>query len=126
MGDDKEKLRGLGVNSKSSPFKETRARWCSKISLCGRRKKEKRKRDDPYGVLFHQTARPGDLHSAVEDLLLLLLLVSSVRHSATRIDHLISMLVLRKRAQTVIPLHAAGPVGLLQGLVAAVEILAEA
>jgi len=64
------------------------------------------------------------LHPAAKDLLLLL--VSGVRHSATRIDHLISVLVLRKRAQTVVPLHAAGPVGLLQGLVTAVEILAEA
>lgn len=48
-------------------------------------------------------------------------LLGGARPLATGVD-----LILRQRAETVVPLHAAGPVGLPRGLVAAIEVLAEA
>jgi len=68
-------------------------------------------------MLFHQTARSSDLgHFAVEDLLL-----GNACPLAFGID-----LILHQRTETVVPLHAVGPVGLLRGFVAAMKILAEA
>lgn len=75
---------------------------------------------DPYGILVHQTARPGDLRSAVVDVLL-----GGARPPVVDIVDLIEALVLGQRAETVVPLHAAGSVGLC-GLAGAMEVLAEA
>lgn len=75
---------------------------------------------DPYRILFHQTARPSNLHPAVEDIMF-----RDARVLIISVDH-IDALVLRQRAETVIPLHTVGPVGLLRGLVAAMKIFAEA
>lgn len=67
-------------------------------------------------MLLHQTVRPGDLgHPAVEDFL------GGACPLTIGVDF-----ILRQRAETVVPLHAAGPVGLPRGLVATMEILAEA
>lgn len=72
---------------------------------------------NPYRIFLHKTARPGDLaHSAVGDFLL-----GDARPLATGVD-----LILRERAETVVPLHTVGPVGLPQGLVTAIEVLAKA
>lgn len=63
--------------------------------------------------------RPGNLHPAIEDILF-----KGARAPIISIDH-IDALVLRQRAETVVPLYAAGPVG-LRGLMAAMKIFAEA
>lgn len=69
-------------------------------------------------MLFHQTARPGNLHPAVEDIF------RDARVHIISIDR-INALVLRQRAETVVPLYTAGPVR-LRGLMAAMKIFAEA
>lgn len=61
---------------------------------------------------------PSDLHPVVEDFFL-------GGACPVVIADLVDALILRQRTETVIPLHAAGPVG-LQRFVSAMEVLAEA
>lgn len=73
---------------------------------------------DPYRILLHETARSGNLHPAIEDILF------KGARALIIVDH-IDAFVLCQRAETVVPLHAVSPVG-LRGLVAAMKIFAEA
>lgn len=71
---------------------------------------------DTYGSFLDETARSDDLHPAAEDILLVRRFL--VCAGATSF---IDVLVLRQRAETVAPLHAAGSVGLLR--LAAMKVL---